>query len=65
MARNPNGEDRPPSKNLLEQLMEIKCRASLKRAGIEEAIARHALRVEKGERDSLMHVYVRDLEASE
>jgi AAA domain len=52
---------RPLSKNMLEQLMDIKCRASLKRAGIEQAVAEHALKVEADARGALMHIYVRDL----
>jgi hypothetical protein len=57
--------DRPLSKNSLEQLMKIKCRAALKRAGIEEAVEKHALRTEKGDRGTLMHVYVRDIVTEE
>jgi AAA domain len=53
---------RPLTQNALEQLMEIKCRAALKRAGIEEAVAEHALRIEEGARRARLHVYVRDLE---
>jgi hypothetical protein len=52
---------RPVSKNWLEQNMDIKCSTPLKRAGIEEAVARHSLRIESGERGAQMHVYVRDL----
>jgi hypothetical protein len=46
----------------LEALMSMKAGHDLKRAGIETAISRGALRTEVGPRRALLHVYVRDLE---
>ncbi len=44
--------------------MNVKASATLKRAGIEEAVARGALRSESGPNRSILHAYVRDLETS-
>jgi hypothetical protein len=42
--------------------MNVKAAATLKRAGIEEAVARDALRSEPGPNRSMLHACVRDLE---
>jgi Bifunctional DNA primase/polymerase, N-terminal/AAA domain len=56
---------RPLTQNSLLELMTIKARLSLKRAGIEAAVARHALRVDDGPRNAQLHTYVRDLTAAD
>ena len=53
--------DRPLSQNSLETLMQIKASVAVKRAGIEAAVARHAISVTEGTNRSKLHTYVRDL----
>ena len=52
---------RPLSGNQLEALMAVKAGNTLKRAGIEEAVAKGVLRTELGPRRGVMHIYVRDI----
>jgi hypothetical protein len=55
----------PVTQNRLSALMNVKAAASLKRAGIEHAVARGALRSEVGPNRATLHVYVRDLNDDE
>ena len=49
------------SQSELVALMKVKASTDLKRAGIDTAVADGAIRIDKGERNALMHVYVHDL----
>lgn len=50
------------SQNELTALMNVRAAATLKRAGIEHAVARGALRIEHGPNRSVLHAFVCDLE---
>ncbi len=52
----------PLTQNRLLALMNVKAAASIKRAGIDEAVARGALRADPGPNRATLHVFVRDLE---
>lgn len=52
---------RPISTRSLTEAMTVKASIGTKRAGIDEALARGALRTEDGPRRAVLHVYVRDL----
>ena len=51
----------PVSRKVLEELMDVRASHNAKRAGIEVAVSRGAIRVGDGPRRSLLHEYVRGL----
>jgi AAA domain len=61
-VRSLKARGEPLSQRVLTELMEIKASAQTKRAGIEEAITRGAIRTEAGPRGAVLHVFVQDLE---
>lgn len=55
-------EHRPMSRNEIEERVEIKARATTKRAAIDFAIGRGALTVSRGPKGAQLHTYIHDLE---